>query len=394
MPKTITEKLSYKEAPIPADEKDRLQTLKELKILDTVPEDRFDRITKLALDLFNVPISTVTLVDSHREWFKSCQGLLNREGKRAVSFCGHALLSEDVFIVEDADKDPRFAKNPMVIHKPFIKFYAGVSLKAANGKRVGAFCIKDYKPRSVTDRQTYLLKSIASWAELELNVHELSSALEARTRAEAKVAELNNALRVLNKTLTHDLLNHLTVIKGLVEVFSKKIKDKKTEVVFSAIESSVNLVKQVRGLESALSGGNSLKNMPIRQVVDVVIASFSSIKFNISGDGIAYADDALTSVVGNIIHNAKVHGKTDRVEISIEQKRDYVEIRIADFGVGIPDDIKDKIFGEGFKYGPAGNSGLGLYITKKTIERYGGEIFVKDNKPKGAVFIIKLKSPF
>src|SRR3972149_3929633 len=180
----------YQKASIPPDEKVRLDSLKKLRILDTPYEERFDRITRLALHLFKVPISTVTLVDSHREWFKSCQGLSTREGKRAISFCGHALLASDIFIVPDTKKDPRFAKNPMVTGKPYLRFYAAVPLKSADGQRVGVFCIKDYKPRKLNTQKIMLLKTLAAWAELELNTHEIHRAIEARGKAEERVAEL------------------------------------------------------------------------------------------------------------------------------------------------------------------------------------------------------------
>src|SRR3989344_1027301 len=102
-----------KTAPIPENEKERLFSLYKLGLLDTKPEERFDRITRTATKIFNVPISTLTLIDAEREWFKSCQGLTKREGKRAISFCGHALLSNKIFVIPDTTKDKRFADNPM-----------------------------------------------------------------------------------------------------------------------------------------------------------------------------------------------------------------------------------------------------------------------------------------
>lgn len=146
-------KKPYLPAPIPPDENQRLAALYALGLLDTPTEERFDRITKLALSLFNVPVSTVTLIDSHKEWFKSCQGLSQKEGKRAISFCGHALVSEEILMIPDTKTDPRFAGNPMVLGKPYIRFYAGVPLKSADGQRVGVFCIKDFKVRKFDDKK-------------------------------------------------------------------------------------------------------------------------------------------------------------------------------------------------------------------------------------------------
>ncbi|MBI5221400.1 MAG: GAF domain-containing protein [Candidatus Magasanikbacteria bacterium] len=110
-------------APIKGNEKERLEALKSLGILDTPPEERFDRITKEAAEKLEVPISTVSLLDADREWFKSCQGPLGEEGPRDVSFCGHAMYSKHIFIIEDTLQDEAFADNPYVVgppHNPFL----------------------------------------------------------------------------------------------------------------------------------------------------------------------------------------------------------------------------------------------------------------------------------
>jgi PAS domain S-box-containing protein len=178
-----------KKAPIPKNEKERLLSLEKLGLLDTEPEERFDRITSVATKIFNVPISTLTLVDSKREWFKSCIGLPAKEGDRAISFCGHALLAKDVFVVPDTKKDKRFADNPMVIGKPFIRFYAGVPIMSAGGERVGVFCIKDTKPRKFSKDNEEILKTLSSWAELEVNSRNLSLALTEEKKLRGKLVE-------------------------------------------------------------------------------------------------------------------------------------------------------------------------------------------------------------
>ncbi len=384
-------KKDFLAAPIPENENKRLESLYALGLLDTPTEERFDRITRLALSLFNVPVSTVTLVDSHREWFKSCQGLPKREGKRAISFCGHALVSEEILIVPDTKKDPRFAKNPMVSGKPYINFYAGVPLKSADGQRVGVFCIKDFKPKKFDNQKQALLKSLASWAELELNMHELSTALEARRQAEQRIVELNEALRLINKTIRHDILNDLTVMKLDLDFYLNKKKG--MEVLWDAVsivERSVNFIRKMRDLESAVSYGAPLKPYSVKKVIREVSKHFLSMKFKIEGGGKVLADEALVSVIENIVRNALIHGGANEVQVEIKKDKESVQISLSDKGVGIPNKTKAKLFTEGFKFGKTGNSGLGLYISKKTIERYGGQIWVEDNKPKGTKFIIKL----
>ncbi len=159
-------------APVPADENERLKALKELH-LNTLPEERFDRITRLATRLFKTPMSTITLIDSDKEWFKSAQGMPFREGDRSISFCGHAILTDGIFLIPDAALDPRFADNPMVVGPPYIRFYAGIALKSPSGQRVGTFCIRDRQPRQLTPEEKETLKDLAAWAELELNTYNL-----------------------------------------------------------------------------------------------------------------------------------------------------------------------------------------------------------------------------
>jgi GAF domain-containing protein len=156
-------------APIPKNEKSRLASLHALGLLDTAPEERFDRITRIACIVFKVPISTLTLVDEKREWFKSCQGLPDREGDRAISFCGHALSAIDILVVPDTKKDERFSDNPMVVGKPFIRFYAGAPIMSADGEPIGVLCIKDTKPRTFSKDDEEVLMGLAEWAGVELN---------------------------------------------------------------------------------------------------------------------------------------------------------------------------------------------------------------------------------
>ncbi|KKT40476.1 MAG: Diguanylate cyclase with GAF sensor [Candidatus Giovannonibacteria bacterium GW2011_GWA2_44_13b] len=159
-----------KKAPIPADEEKRLEALKRLKILDTEPEQRFDELTALAIKRFRVPISTISIIDKEREWFKSCQGTLAKEGAREVSFCGHALLAREIFIVENTLKDERFKDNPMVVGPPYIRFYAGIALyERKSGQPVGVFCIKDTEPRTMSLDDIAFLMKLAEKAEAMLN---------------------------------------------------------------------------------------------------------------------------------------------------------------------------------------------------------------------------------
>jgi diguanylate cyclase (GGDEF)-like protein len=152
----------------PADEDIRIDTLQALRILDTSAEERFDRLTRIAAKLFSVPIALVSLVDEDRVWFKSAQGLHDAGSPRDTSFCGHAILGDDVFVIADTSRDDRFSDNPHVAGGPMVRFYAGAPLKAADGSTLGTLCLMDKQPREFSEEDQSLLRDLAHMAEREL----------------------------------------------------------------------------------------------------------------------------------------------------------------------------------------------------------------------------------
>ncbi len=145
------------EAPVLFHEPDRMADLRAIKLLDTPPEERFDRLVRLARHVFNVPIAYIALVDTDRQWFKASCGLNETETPRNTSFCGHAIAGDQLLIVENAQLDPRFEHNPMVTGEPFINFYAGHPLRGPNGHNIGTFCLADRKPRRLSPQEIRLV---------------------------------------------------------------------------------------------------------------------------------------------------------------------------------------------------------------------------------------------
>jgi diguanylate cyclase (GGDEF)-like protein len=152
-----------------SDETHRLQTLNALKILDTPREERFDRITKLAQRVLDVPVALFSLVDENRIWFKSRQGLESTEMPRHGALCDYALQCETVFVVEDATKDARFRANPVVTEAPGVRFYAGCPVSAQDGSRLGTLCVLDMVPRQIAPEYIDLLHDLAQMIEDELS---------------------------------------------------------------------------------------------------------------------------------------------------------------------------------------------------------------------------------
>jgi len=163
-----------KRPEIPQDEQTRIEALRSLNVLDTLPEERFDRLTRMAKRMFGVPIALVSLVDENRQWFKSSLGFGVSEISRDISFCGHAILGDKVFIIQNATEDQRFADNPLVLGDPNIRFYAGCPL-FLSGQKLGTLCIIDQKPRSFEKEDIEALKDLACMVERELAAVQLAT---------------------------------------------------------------------------------------------------------------------------------------------------------------------------------------------------------------------------
>jgi len=183
---------------IPLNEADRLADLRELDILDTPAEERFDRIVRLTSKFFEAPISYVALVDEDRQWFKSRIGMEPEETPRESSFCGHAILQDEPLIVPDARKDMRFAGNPLVLGEPFVRFYAGQPLRSPGGLKVGTLCVLDRRPRDLTEKELRILHDLAQLVEHELALRDVIAAQkEAITAKEALAAAQEDLARTV-----------------------------------------------------------------------------------------------------------------------------------------------------------------------------------------------------
>jgi GAF domain-containing protein len=158
----------WQSAPLPPDEARRLRALHGLGLLDTPPEERFDRYTELACRTLRAPVALVSLIDAGRQWLKSHRGTPILETPRDQSVCAHAILGSEVFQVPDLLQDGRFADSPAVREEPRARFYAGAPLQLPDGSRVGTLCVIDHRPRVLDDGQLEQLRTLAALVELEL----------------------------------------------------------------------------------------------------------------------------------------------------------------------------------------------------------------------------------
>ena len=163
------------EPPIPTNEASRLTALRSLNILDTPAEERFDRLTRMAKRMFRVPVALVSIIDENRQWFKSNNGLDTCETPRNISFCGHAILGDDVYLITDTLADARFADNPLVTGHPNIRFYAGCPLRSKGGLKVGTLCIIDTQPRDFDEEDAIALRDLAAMVADELSAFQTAT---------------------------------------------------------------------------------------------------------------------------------------------------------------------------------------------------------------------------
>jgi len=211
-----------------------------------------------------------------------------------------------------------------------------------------------------------------------------------RKQAEHKIAELNDTLRLINKIMRHDILNDLQIAQSSLELYEEEAEPALYDKARQRMRNAVEHIKRMRGLESLVASAKELQPVNLREVADDVVEG-CTVDCRVEGNAVVMADDALHSVVQNLVHNAVVHGNADEVTISMRCTDDMCMLRVADNGVGIPGEVKEHVFEEGFSHGGTGGTGLGLYIVKQTVARYGGSVAVEDNEPRGTVFVLRMR---
>ena len=396
-------------APIPHDETRRLDTLHRYKILDTAPERAFDDIADLAAQICGTPIALVSFVDHERQWFKSHVGLEAHETSREVSFCAHAVLETDVFVVPETHEDKRFATNPLVTGQPKIRFYAGAPLITPEGQAIGTLCVIDREPRDLRPEQKKALMALSRQvvAQLELRRY---------------VAELKNLLGLredLANMVVHDMRSPLLVILGYCEILGGSAD----QAIASQIEKIRTQADRLnRMLNDLLAMAKLEEGRPVldRQRRDVrpliqevatgyrVLAESKDIHLRLELPKMSRVMDLdpnlFQRVVDNLVSNAfkfSPRGGTVQIILEYPEARAVHEssgvglrLRILDEGPGIPEEHRQKVF-EKFEIVKSEDKqvaqvGLGLSFCKLVVQEHGGRIEVGANEPRGTMMVVEM----
>lgn len=421
--------------PQPDAEITRLQALASYDILDTLPEEEYDAITQLAAQICQTPVSLISLVDDHRQWFKSVHGLPIRQTPRQQALCSYAIQNPDqVMEVPDTRTDARFLDNPLVIGDPHVIFYAGTPLIDSAGQALGTLCVIDHKPRKLTAEQVQTLKALGRQVVVQLQLHRnrgllqraneqlliLNEELQERSQTEQQLQQLLLQEKELNERKTqfvaivsHEFRTPLATIQSSVDLAKVYLSDpsptaqgavlKHLHVIEHQISKFTELLSDVLTLGQMESGKLAFNPMPIdaesfvRTLISTTFANqLDDRTVFITVQGISRSvlldEKLLSHALLNLLSNAFKYSRTNPT-LALSFEPTQIVFAVADKGMGIPADDLPHLFTSFFR---AKNSrtiqgtGLGLYIARQFVELHGGHIDVSSQPNQGSTFRIIL----
>ncbi|MBT9187115.1 sensor histidine kinase [Zobellia russellii] len=393
---------------IPLNEEDRIKALESFEILNTLEEEEYDAITRIAAEICNTPMALVSLVDSDRQWFKSHYGIDATETPRDLAFCAHAINNpEELFIVKDSSKDERFADNPLVTGGPQVQFYAGAPLNTKDGFSIGTLCVIDTLPRTnFTPKQQACLRSLANQVMAQLELRRQNS-LQQIINNELSVK--NNQLKHFTYRLAHDMKTPLQGIGALVSFIKMDylhlLKDTDVPEWLDTIEDRVSY------MEALINGIMNYTNIMNSEVeynefhiatelhhISQELGKTSHISLTPIGCDrtIVHSLKSFNQIFSELILNSIKFSRQELTEIKIsfaEGENSY-SFTYEDNGPGIPEKYWEKVFVmfETLRKENPTDTGIGLATIRAIIEKLGGRIELKNHPDKrsGIYFQISL----
>ncbi|MBC7381716.1 MAG: GAF domain-containing protein [Bacteroidia bacterium] len=397
-----------KKATIPYNDKERISKLNEYKILDTLPEKVYDDITFLASYICNTPIPLITFIDESRQVFKSSHGIKTTHNSREYGFCAHGInTEEDIFIINDANKDDRFYDHPMVTGNPNISFYAGVPLVDLSGFILGTLCVIDSKPRVLNDEQKNALKSLSGQVIQLLDLRKKNYLL---TINQNKLEHYAKEMESFAFMASHDIKEPVRMISGFIEKLEKKYNHVFDEKALQYIKYISVASKRVTHLiEDLLDYAQIDSDEVVNEIIDInliieEIKNNHQWELNEKGGSITY--DQMPKISGlkaavkllfqNLVSNGIKYMHVDakpHIKISVIEQLEKWEFAVSDNGIGINLIYHEKIF-DLFKRlhnrEEYSGTGMGLAICKKIVDKHGGAIWVKSEEGIGSTFYFTL----
>jgi signal transduction histidine kinase len=398
-------------APLPRNEKERLEALRGYDVLDTPPEREYDDFTLLASQICGTPIALISLIDEHRQWFKSRLGLDVPETPRDIAFCAHAILDPvEVFVVGDAARDERFADNPLVQGQdgPRIRFYAGAPLTTPDNHTLGTLCVIDRQPRELSPGQLAALSALARQVTVRL---ELGMAQRALTARNAELRKVNAHKNQFLGMAAHDLRNPLQVIEGYGKLLLNGVIGPVTPGQRTALEAvtrncgfMLSLVNELLSISKSNTADvaldvadTDLAALVARNVeLNRLLASPKQITIGLESEAnlprLRIDGFKIEQVLNNLISNAvKFSHPGTTVSVEVRREGRQVLVAVKDEGQGIPPEELELLFLPYRKVSvrPTGGeptTGLGLSIVKRMVEAHGGTLSVASEPGKGSTF--------
>lgn len=388
-------------APLHPREAERLKALNTYGLLGTQPEERFDEIVSLVAQLCGSDTALLSLVGEDLLWFKARYNYAAESGPRDGSFCSHALMHDDVMVIEDAMLDERFNRNPLVTCPSTpIRFYAGAPLMGDDGLPLGVICAIDSQPKQMTDLQMQTLKVMANQIVAQMNLH----------RSVMQMQALNQSKDKFFAIIAHDLKAAFHGILGFSEVLDTEFDElddaSKRKIANYLNESSQSTYKLLDNLlEWARLENGSMpyrpKALQLDQLIEDTVYSlqFMAAQKNISlttrlqSDIWIEADmHMLQSLVHNLVANAlKFTPNGGTIQIFDEVKDDQITISVQDNGTGMNDVQLQKLFNVAYSQSTNGTNGetgtgLGLLLCQQFVQQHKGALNVSSQLGQGSTF--------
>lgn len=252
------------------------------------------------------------------------------------------------------------------------------------------FAIKNYK-QAKHDAEVNYVRILDAKVKAVKQHEKQKELIKKLSLNEKKLKNQQDQLDIIHKTLKHDISNNLSSISSSVKLFNSSGDREFLNDIQKLVTKSADLIRNMREQELLIKRDDNKLHYALSEIFNLIRCHHPYVNITMHEDCHLIADQSIFSIFDNLINNALIHGKTDKIDIEYAIEKTSCCIKVIDYGVGIPDTIKTQVFQEGFKYGSSGNTGVGLYLVKKSIERLGGNIQITDTQPSGVTFVITLK---